>query len=73
LTFEAWAARLQTYYSRLETLFSPDLFIVGGGVSKQYQEFMPLIKLRAPMVPAMKRNNAGILGAASLAYRNHED
>ena len=72
LSFEAWAARLQTYYSRVEALFSPDLIIVGGGVSKQHEQFLPLIKLRAKMVPAIKRNNAGILGAAALAYRKQE-
>jgi polyphosphate glucokinase len=53
----------------LEALFSPDLIIVGGGVSKSYQEFLPLLKLRAPIVPAKLRNNAGILGAAALAVK----
>lgn len=67
LSFKRWAERLQRYYSTLEFLFSPDLFIVGGGVSKSYQEFLPLLKLRTKIVPAELRNNAGILGAASLA------
>ena len=67
LSFERWAKRLQTYYAHLELLFSPDLIIVGGGVSKQHAEFLPLLDLRAPIVPAMMRNNAGILGAAALA------
>jgi polyphosphate glucokinase len=58
---------LQRYYSHLEMLFSPDLFIVGGGVSKSYQEFLPLLKLRTRIVPATLRNNAGIMGAAALA------
>ncbi|HPM52484.1 MAG TPA: ROK family protein, partial [Rhodoglobus sp.] len=62
-----WAARLQLYYSRLEALFTPDLFIVGGGVSKSYEEFLPLLSLNTPIVPAVHRNNAGILGAAALA------
>jgi polyphosphate glucokinase len=62
-----WAKRLQKYYSTLEFLFSPDLFVVGGGVSKSYEEFLPLLKLRTKIVPATLRNNAGILGAASLA------
>ena len=47
-------------------LFSPDLFIVGGGVSKSHEEFLPLLKLRTPIVPAALRNNAGIMGAAAL-------
>jgi polyphosphate glucokinase len=67
LSWEKWAKRLQRYYDVLEALFSPDLIIVGGGVSKNYEEFIPLLKLRAPIVPAVLRNNAGILGAAALA------
>ena len=67
LSWEKWANRLQRYYSHVEFLFTPDLFIVGGGVSKNYQEFMPLLDLKTPMVPAVHRNNAGILGAAALA------
>jgi polyphosphate glucokinase len=67
LSFRRWAVRLQRYYGQLEFLFSPDLFIVGGGVSKSYQEFLPLLNLRTRIVPAELRNNAGILGAASLA------
>jgi polyphosphate glucokinase len=67
LSYKRWAVRLQRYYSTLEFLFSPDLFIVGGGVSKSYQEFLPLLKLNAKIVPAELRNNAGLLGAASLA------
>ncbi len=69
LSFETWANRLQVYFSTLERLFSPDLFIVGGGISKQHEQFLPLLTLNAPIVPASKRNNAGILGAASLAYK----
>ena len=71
LTFKQWAVRLQKYYSKLIALFSPDLIIVGGGISKQYEEFLPLLKLDCEIVPAAKRNNAGILGAARLAYKLH--
>jgi polyphosphate glucokinase len=67
LDWEHWAKRLQKYYGALEFLLSPDLFVVGGGVSKSYEEFIPLLKLRTKIVPATLRNNAGILGAASLA------
>lgn len=67
LSWEEWAARLQRYYTHLELLFSPDLFIVGGGVSKHHTEFLPLLDLKTPIVPAVHRNNAGILGAADLA------
>jgi len=67
LSYKKWAERLQRYYSTVEFLFSPDLLIVGGGVSKHHEEFLPLLDLRAPIVPAELRNNAGILGAAALA------
>jgi Transcriptional regulator/sugar kinase len=67
LSWKKWAARLQRYYGTLETLFSPTLFVVGGGVSKESAEFLPLLSLRTPIVPAALRNNAGILGAAWLA------
>jgi polyphosphate glucokinase len=67
LSWKRWVALLQPYYEKLEFLFSPDLFIVGGGVSKHADEFLPLLKLDTPIVPAVLRNNAGILGAAALA------
>lgn len=67
LSWEAWAKRLQRYYTELEKLFSPDLFVVGGGVSKHSDEFLPLLHLQTPILPAVLRNNAGILGAAALA------
>jgi polyphosphate glucokinase len=67
LSWEDWAKRLQWYYSYIEFLFSPDLFVVGGGVSKHSDKFLHLLDLRTPIVPAVHRNNAGIIGAAALA------
>ncbi len=67
LSWEQWAKRLQRYYRHLEFLFTPDLFVVGGGVSKHHEQFLPLLELGTPIVPAVHRNNAGILGAAALA------
>lgn len=67
LGWPEWAARLQRYYTALERLFSPELFVVGGGVSKASEEFLPLLNLSTPIIPAAFRNNAGILGAAALA------
>ncbi len=67
LSWAQWAQRLQWYYSYIEFLFSPDLFIVGGGASKKSDEFLPLLDLETPIIPAMHRNNAGIVGAAALA------
>jgi polyphosphate glucokinase len=67
LSWSQWAKRLQRYYSHVEALLSPDLIIVGGGVSKKHEKFLPHLDLRAPIVPAQLRNDAGIIGAASLA------
>jgi polyphosphate glucokinase len=67
LGWKAWAARLQVYFSTVEKLFSPDLIVVGGGVSKKSQKFLPLLTLRSPIIPAGLRNEAGIIGAAILA------
>jgi len=67
LDWATWSARLQWYYRHLEFLFSPDLFVVGGGVSKHADRFLPLLELDTPIVPAAHRNNAGIIGAAALA------
>ena len=69
LSWEQWAERLQVFFSHLERILSPDLFVVGGGVSKNSDEFLPLLDLRTPIVPAKHRNNAGIIGAAALGAR----
>ena len=69
LSWKRWARRLQRYYSHVEMLFSPDLFVVGGGVSKKHEKFLPLLELRAPIVPAALFNTAGIVGAAWQASR----
>ena len=67
LNFAQWAERLQIYYSTLEKLLVPDLFIVGGGISKRHEEFLPLLDLKTEIIPAELRNAAGIIGAATLA------
>lgn len=67
LSYADWATRLQRYYSQLEALLWPDLIVVGGGVSKDSDQFLPLLNLRTPIVPAKLRNKAGIIGAAHLA------
>jgi polyphosphate glucokinase len=67
LSYPEWAKRLQRYYSHLEALLWPDLFVVGGGVSKDADQFLPLLELRTPIVAATLQNKAGIIGAAHLA------
>ncbi len=69
LDWVQWASRLQTYYTKVENLFTPDLFVVGGGVSKEHEDFLPLLKLRTEIVPAKLKNTAGIIGAAMVANK----
>jgi polyphosphate glucokinase len=67
LSWEKWADRVQTYLRHVEMLLGPNLIIIGGGVSKKAEKFLPLIKTRTPVVPALLLNNAGIIGAAAVA------
>jgi len=67
LSWTEYSVRLQTYYNTIEKLFSPDLIVVGGGISKDSEKFLPKLTLRCPIVPAQLRNQAGIIGAAHLA------
>ncbi|MDT9593155.1 ROK family protein [Nocardioides zeae] len=69
LGWEEWAERLSVYYATLERLFSPDLVVVGGGVSKKADKFLHLVRTSVPLVPAALRNSAGIVGAALAASR----
>ncbi len=64
LGWEEWAERLQRYFSHIESLLWPDVIIVGGGVSKKADKFIPLLNLRARIIPAQLENDAGIIGAA---------
>jgi polyphosphate glucokinase len=64
LDWPEYAERLQRYFSYVEGIVYPDLFIVGGGISKRPNDYLPLLSLRTPIVPASLRNNAGIVGAA---------
>ncbi len=67
LSWSEWAERVNEFLAHLEFLFSPDLFIIGGGVSRKYDKFIPLLKTRAEIVPAELFNDAGIVGAAMAA------
>lgn len=73
MSFKKWAQRVQRYMSHVERLFSPDLFVVGGGVSKEAQKWVPLLTLTAPVKPAQLLNNAGIVGAAVAAIERRSE
>ncbi|RSX53182.1 polyphosphate glucokinase [Bifidobacterium goeldii] len=67
LGYKKWAKRLTKYYGLMEKYFNPDLFVVGGGVSRQSDKFLPYVDIKTPIVPAKLRNEAGIIGAAYYA------
>jgi polyphosphate glucokinase len=67
LSWKDWAGRLTRYFTAMENLLWPDLIVVGGGVSKKSEKWLPLLDIRTPIVPAALLNDAGIIGAALLA------
>ena len=68
LSWEHWAKRASKYLSALENLMWPELFILGGGISKKPDKWVPLLKCRTPLAVAQLINNAGIVGAALAAH-----
>jgi polyphosphate glucokinase len=70
LSWKTWSRRVSEYLQYVESLFWPDLFVFGGGVSKKHDKFFPLLETRTPVVAAALRNNAGIAGAALAAARH---
>jgi polyphosphate glucokinase len=64
LSWKKWAKRVDQFLQRMQDYFWPDLIIVGGGVSKKHQKFLPLLKVATEVVPARLRNEAGIVGGA---------
>ena len=68
LSWGKWADRVDEYLEHMEMLLSPGLIIIGGGVSRKADKFLPLLAgLRARVVPATMHNDAGIVGAAMAA------
>lgn len=71
LSWKKWGNRLNKYLQYMEMLFTPDLFILGGGVSKKSDKYLKHIEVRAEVIPAQLRNDAGIIGAAMAAAELH--
>lgn len=67
LSWKKWARRLDTYLHHMQNYLWPDLIIIGGGVSKKHNKFLPCLTLDTTVVPAQMRNEAGIVGAAMAA------
>ncbi len=68
LKWGAWGTRVDHYLALMELLFSPDVFIIGGGVSKKFDKFSPKLRRKADVIVAQLLNEAGIIGAAMVAY-----
>ena len=71
LGWKEWGGRLNQYFQHIELLFWPDVIIIGGGVSKKHEKFFPHIQVKAKLLPAAFRNEAGIVGAAMAALDMH--
>ena len=68
LSWEDWAIEFDEYLHYLDWLFSPNLFVIGGGASKKHDKYVPHLTIDTPVVPAELRNHAGIIGAALAAF-----
>jgi polyphosphate glucokinase len=73
MSYKEWAKRVQKYMAHVERLFTPDLFVVGGGVSKDADKWVPRLDLHTPVKPAELLNDAGIVGAAIAAAEKHAE
>lgn len=67
LSWKKFAKRLNKYLAQMEKLFWPDIFIIGGGISKESEKYIPLLEIETPVVTAQLLNEAGIVGAALAA------
>lgn len=68
--WKTWGKELNLYLNHINFLFSPDLIILGGGVSKQYDKWSKYLNVPTEVVPATMRNNAGIIGAAMMIHKH---
>jgi polyphosphate glucokinase len=73
LSWKAWASDLDEHLHAIDKLFSPNLIILGGGVSKNADKFIPRLTVRPRVVPALLRNDAGIVGAAMAAAERFDE
>lgn len=70
LSWKAWTNDLDEHLQAIDRILWPDLVIIGGGVSKNADKFIPRLEVRPPVVPAVLRNEAGIVGAAMWAMEH---
>lgn len=72
LSWKKWGKRFNEILLTLEGLFSPDLFVIGGGISKKFEKYANYFTIRTKIMPAMLLNQAGIIGAAMYAKEQYE-
>lgn len=70
LPWKKWAKRVDEFLTTLEFLFSPSLFVIGGGVCKKHDKFFQHFSVNAKVLPAQLLNEAGIVGAAMAVKKN---
>lgn len=70
LSYKKWAKRVNTVLAEYERLFNPSAFVVGGGISRKADKWVPLLSIDTPVVPATLRNRAGIVGAAMAVWKH---
>ena len=68
-SYEKWAGQVSRVFREYEKLLWPDLIIVGGGVSRKADKWVPLLEVKTPVIPAKLLNTAGIVGAAMASQR----
>ena len=72
LSLEQWAKRFDVFLHHVKTLHTPEMYILGGGISKKFEKFKRFLTVDIPLKPAQFRNNAGIIGAALYAIKKNE-
>lgn len=73
LSYKKWGKRFNTFLGLVELIVAPDLIILGGGASKDFEEYKKYLKIETPVVPAQLQNHAGIIGAAAAGLRFKKD
>ena len=68
LSWEVWGKELNKVLKYMDFVLNPDLFLLGGGVSKKFDNYKEFLTIKTEIIPAELLNNAGIIGAAMLAH-----
>ena len=69
-SYKDWAKRFNFFLKHVEDTMHPEIFIIGGGISKKLDRFEKYLDVETPVIAAELKNDAGIIGAAYFAYVN---